>query len=309
MPTFDVSVIIPVRDGVAYIKESIESVLNQSVLPREIIVVDDGSTDSTKDVVRQEYGDMVRLLDGPQLGAGPARNIGVAEATSRYIAFVDADDIWNREKLEKQMSLMRSGVLVGAYASYFVENNNRKRFFGTSVRTSSDTEAQELLKSGAALPCLLSSWLLEREVFLAAKGFDPLYRFAQDFDLALRLSNSGLKFLVVRENLVEYRIHESSKTFTNYLEQKMFAEYAKFSRISDGTLSIEEWQRKFWGVKQKRQAKAGFFFRRGLSQLGSRIPIRAIGYLFFSLIIDPMSFAAKLRRQSSFQFLMKTQES
>jgi glycosyltransferase involved in cell wall biosynthesis len=267
--------------------------------------VDDGSTDGTKRLVQQKYGNRVNLIDGPQSGAGPARNAGIAHAKTKLIAFLDADDIWRNNKLEKQLEIYEPGTVLGTYAEFFVSTKRGRRFFGTSIRTQTDEEADRLIHSGLALPVLLSSWLFEREAMEKVGAFDPDYIFAQDFEIAIRLSIGGFRFKVIRENLLEYRIHQTSETYTNYISQRMFADYSKYRLVDNGDLNLDDWTKNFWTRAQLRRARAGFYFRLGLGGLGRLIPIRAALSLLIAFVLDPTGFLKKFSRQASIGLLLR----
>jgi len=98
-----VSVVIPVRNGVKYLGEAIESVLRQGLPNIELIVVDNGSTDGSR-AVAESFGSPVRLIDEPERGAAHARNTGVRLAQGEYLAFLDADDVWAPGKLDRQLN-------------------------------------------------------------------------------------------------------------------------------------------------------------------------------------------------------------
>ena len=93
MPTPLVSVIIPTYNTARYVQESINSVLEQDYPSIQLIVIDDGSTDETVDIIRH-YGERVVLLTQQNQGAAAARNAGLAVAQGEYIAFLDSDDVW-----------------------------------------------------------------------------------------------------------------------------------------------------------------------------------------------------------------------
>ena len=93
MPTSLVSVIIPTYNTARYVQESIDSVLEQDYPNIQLIVIDDGSTDETVDIIRR-YGERVVLLTQQNQGAAAARNAGLAAAEGGYIAFLDSDDVW-----------------------------------------------------------------------------------------------------------------------------------------------------------------------------------------------------------------------
>lgn len=97
-----VTCIVPVFNGESYLSETLDSLLAQSYHPIEIIVVDDGSTDGTPAIVRR-YGQQIRYLRQANAGAATARNLGLTAARGEFVAFLDADDLWHREKLDRQM--------------------------------------------------------------------------------------------------------------------------------------------------------------------------------------------------------------
>jgi len=101
MPT--ISVIVPTYNCGKYIKEAIESILSQSYPVTEIIIIDDGSNDDTDEVVKNMNSDKIKYLSQKNLGVSSARNLGLTNATSDYIAFLDADDIWHKNMIESQI--------------------------------------------------------------------------------------------------------------------------------------------------------------------------------------------------------------
>lgn len=103
--SIDVSVIIPTYNRANLVEQTLNSIINQTLLPKEIIVVDDGSTDNTEEVVRR-FGRHVRYLRIDNSGQCRARNVGVSESTSTWLAFCDSDDLWLPDKLEVQAQLV-----------------------------------------------------------------------------------------------------------------------------------------------------------------------------------------------------------
>src|SRR6478672_8921000 len=107
-----ISVVIPVRNGERVIGRTLQSVLNQSCRNIEVIIVDDGSTDSTLAIVKQlaARDPRVHYYSGPQAGVAAARNCGIAQARGEFIAPVDADDLWHRDKLLLQLNALRKAA-------------------------------------------------------------------------------------------------------------------------------------------------------------------------------------------------------
>lgn len=115
----DVSVIIPTYNRAGLVVEAIESVLRQTALPREIIVVDDGSTDDTSNALAS-FGDRIIAVQQKNQGVGVARNLALAMASGRYLAFLDSDDAWLEFKLELQVAIMEQHPNLGFLFSDFL---------------------------------------------------------------------------------------------------------------------------------------------------------------------------------------------
>ena len=203
-----VSIIIPAYNREGTVARSIDSVLDQTYSPMEIIVVDDGSTDQTVDVVRS-YGDRVILICQPNGGPSSARNTGVAHANGEIISFLDSDDTWRPEKLERQVKLMMRG---GSQVPCCICNAALIAEDGTS-RTSFEVSGVETgLSEGYWLnpaPIIATRFVLfnqvvsiRREAFSSVGGFNESMRLLEDHDLAFRLSLLG-PWAFVSESLVE----------------------------------------------------------------------------------------------------------
>lgn len=126
-----VSVVMPCYNAEKYIRESIESVIKQTFLNWELIIVNDGSKDNTISII-QEYASKdprIRCIDCPVPSGSPAepRNIGIRESVGRYIAFLDSDDIWTPDKLDSQLELFSKGDYIIVYCDYesITENGER----------------------------------------------------------------------------------------------------------------------------------------------------------------------------------------
>src|SRR5580704_8461828 len=112
-----ISCIVPVYNGARFLAEALESILAQTLPPTEIIVVDDGSTDATREVARA-YTRHVFYVRQPHAGPASARNCGVGLATGDFLSFLDADDLWHAEKLERQMHALEANPAAGLCVTY-----------------------------------------------------------------------------------------------------------------------------------------------------------------------------------------------
>jgi len=119
-----VSIIMPSYNTGCYIEESIESVISQTYQNWELIIVDDCSTDNTDDIVRKFKDDRIRYLkNSKNSGAAISRNYALREAKGKWIAFLDSDDIWLPEKLEKQLTFMKNNGYSFTYTDYRIQLN------------------------------------------------------------------------------------------------------------------------------------------------------------------------------------------
>ncbi len=209
-----VSIVIPAYNAAKYISETIGSVLNQSYQEFEIIVVDDASTDNTLQVVRglAAKDNRIKLIELPHSG-NPAvpRNRGVKESTGKYIAFLDADDIWVRSKLKDQIhALQRNSEADLIYSASLT--------FGDVTPFSSHYELlplpgkesityNDLIYRGNTITC--SSVLVSKAVIQKAGYFDedPELK-VEDYDLWIRISKIA-KIYFIPAIHVFYRIHSS----------------------------------------------------------------------------------------------------
>ncbi len=201
MPT--VSVIIPTYNRGYVIESAIESVLAQTHRDFEIIVVDDGSTDDTKQRLSR-YAGKIRCLEGPHRGAAAARNAGIRQARGEFVAFLDSDDIWLPEKLAKVVDVFQHELAVGMVTSYLtLIDEQDRRVLGLKPAKRPGTTYEGMLLEGSAQ----SSAVVIRRSSLDAVGlFDEEAEGMEDLELFLRVAR---RFRVVHldEELGRYRRH------------------------------------------------------------------------------------------------------
>lgn len=120
-----ISIIIPVYNAEKFLDETINTVLNQTYKNFELILVNDGSKDKSVDVIKKYNDKRIKLIDNKNnKGAALSRNDGIRKAKGRYICFLDADDLWNKEKLEKQISFMKEKECAFSFTGYEFANEN-----------------------------------------------------------------------------------------------------------------------------------------------------------------------------------------
>jgi glycosyltransferase involved in cell wall biosynthesis len=202
-----VSVVIPAYNSEPFIAEAIESVLAQTVAAHEIIVVDDGSTDRTADVL-QPFGSRVRLLRQANQGPSAARNRGASVASGAWLAFIDADDTWLPTKLQRQLETASAQDVKMVYTDRFNVGDK-------GVLPDVQSTIQRLYRGDVFLDLLLegnhislSSVIVDTALFRALGGFAEHIRSGEDWDLWIRLAEHH-RIAVVDEPLLRYRFHAS----------------------------------------------------------------------------------------------------
>lgn len=210
-----VSVIIPCYNAVAYIAQAIDSALNSGGISVEVIVVDDGSTDGTWDVL-EGFGDRIMRLRQVKGGPYRARNLGAGIAQGEWLAFLDADDDWLPGKLAAQLAIAdESAALIYTDRLNFGDLSRTKERQSDSVRLW-DGDIFEPLLLGNFIT--LSSVMIRKTWFDRVGGFSVERLGVQDWDLWLRCSGVGGLCRLCRDPLTRYRIHPGQ--MTNDLAQR-----------------------------------------------------------------------------------------
>jgi glycosyltransferase involved in cell wall biosynthesis len=205
-----VSVVIPSFNRGHCIKPCIESVLAQSYRDLEVIVIDDGSVDDTRDQVSSVSDARIRYIAHNQnRGGAAARNTGIRKSQSEFIAFLDSDDRWTPDKLEKQLQLLRmNGEEYGFVYSWSIAKNPAGEEVWRMNKTIDGLAVVDLIL--ANFIGTFSSVVVRRSVLDAVNGLDERMRSCQDWDLFVRI-NAITKVCCVREYLVLYLENRNDK--------------------------------------------------------------------------------------------------
>jgi glycosyltransferase involved in cell wall biosynthesis len=207
-----VSIIIPTYNSAEYIAETLDSAFAQTYKNCEIIVIDDGSTDNTKEVL-QSYMSKIKYIYKENGGVSSARNVGIENAEGEYIAFLDSDDIWLPEKLEKQMERFKSEPDLGlVYSDCIRFNENGIEQSKRIVNRYFEGNIFIKLLEGYVLPT--STVVVKRSCFSIADHFNESLMVSEDYDMWLRISkhyNIGY----AKGPLVKYRVRNNGLARSN----------------------------------------------------------------------------------------------
>ena len=293
-----VSVIIPTYNCAPYLAEAIDSVLLHVGVNMEIIVVDDGSTDNTKEVVEKYRDRITYITHVPGRGASAARNLGIRHASGEWIAFQDADDIWFPEKLAKQLDAIQSypharlvfaDTLVSRNRVVVQDSLMSKRLKKWCERNT--TQIPDVYYGHVYKELLFGNYictitvLLHRDVLDDARMFDETLKVGEDYDLWLRIALNYPAIYVDRV-FCEYRVRDNGlsggleariprwlEAHTHVREKHLRAHWVpgQYHNVMTGVLSNNYWVlgRNCFGEARFKEARAYF--------------IKGLGYRHFSL--------------------------
>jgi glycosyltransferase involved in cell wall biosynthesis len=242
-----ISVIMPVYNGEKFIRETMNSILNQTYQNFEFIIVNDGSADSTQQIINS-YNDkrIVSLKLASNQGISTARNAGTDISRGEFIALCDADDLYDPNRLQIQLDFLNSNPTVDLCSGYFIILENSKETL-IKYKQHTDQEIKEHLFAGNCIcqPCVMG----KAGVFKKFK-YDSALQVSGDYDLWTRMAIGGVVFANIPCSLMKYRFHPAQITKTKstllditsktvctnytlaYLSNNIIAEYSKAEKIS-----------------------------------------------------------------------------
>lgn len=210
----DVSIIIPVYQCARYLKSALDSIYAQTFTNYEVIVVNDGSDDADEiERCLASRPDRVIYLKQKNRGPSAARNAGLLVASGRFVAFLDADDYWEPNHLAEQIAFInRDPGIDLAYADALLVNGSHlaDRTFMEESPSSGEVTVEGLLDERCTV--LLSSVVARRQWVMAVGMFDESLRYAEDYDLWLRMAKHGARLAYQRKVLLHKRRHSESLT-------------------------------------------------------------------------------------------------
>jgi glycosyltransferase involved in cell wall biosynthesis len=212
-----ISVILPAYNAEKTIHETISSILFQSLDDFELIIIDDGSKDSTSEIIFNINDKRIKYFYQENKERAIARNIGISQSQGKFIAFIDSDDLWHQKKLEKQIAAFHENSSLGLIYSdllYFDDQTGENKFkFSTLIKLHRG--------DNCLIPLLRNNYiqsptpLVRKDIFTALGGFDNNLIPVEDWDMWIRITNQYL-IDFVDEPLAYYRAHQE---FTSWSSQ------------------------------------------------------------------------------------------
>jgi glycosyltransferase involved in cell wall biosynthesis len=265
------SVIIPVFNAEKHLIESINSVLGQTYSDFELIVINDGSTDSSLSILQKlsVQDNRIRIIDQENSGTAGALNRGLNEATQDWVFIMHADDIMLPNRLERQIAFLKDNpdIRVSSCFAYYISDKG-KRLGKTNCRILSREQFNWHLLNNEAIGILHPGVVLHRETVLSVGGYRQPFWPAEDIDLWNRLAEQGHLIMVQDEVLMLYRIHKGSASTSQFILARMRYEWGRACmlarRANKAEPSWEEFETQWentplwtkWNHMRKTNAKA-----------------------------------------------------
>ncbi len=213
-----VSIIIPYYKKKNHITATIKSILNQKYKKFEIILIYDDNDREELNYIKKikNFDKRIKLfVNHKNIGAGLSRNKGIKHSKGEYVAFVDADDIWSPNKLQRQIDYMKKKNISISHTSYSIINNNDQKI---SFRKARDLTFNDLIKS---CDVGLSTVIIKKKIL--KNNYFGNFKTKEDYILWLKLSKQGYKFYALSRNLVSWR--KTSGSLSSSLYQKLIDGY------------------------------------------------------------------------------------
>tara|TARA_R110001583_G_scaffold1542_10_gene12003 strand:- start:18426 stop:19346 length:921 start_codon:yes stop_codon:yes gene_type:complete len=240
-----VSIIMPVYNRQKYLAEAINSALDQTYDNIELIIIDDGSSDTSLDIANDyanKYPDKIKTLSQKNAGASTARNKGIESATGDLIAFLDSDDLYEKNKIEEQVKLYKQYPNAGfVYCDYYIVNNKNKIL--------KIVESSEYMTGNIYNKLWLSSFelsggsvMVTKKKMIEVGGFNIDLAGSENVDLRLKLSLLGPVYYVAKP-LCRYRRHDSNITLESNLMDDCIIKLITMHLGHNGNLNPPLWRK------------------------------------------------------------------
>lgn len=309
-----ISVIMPAYNAASFIAEAIESILNQTFKDFEFLIVDDGSTDGTLDIIKRyaEQDSRIRVFENNHSGANKARNTAIEAAQYPWIACLDADDMALPNRLERQLQEAQKDPSVIIWGTYIYQINIEGKKLGTIENGPTSKEAFYAIdRTKSAIPVTQPTAMFKREIAQLAGGYDERVKGGQEIELWDRMVEHG-PAVVIPEHLLYYRLHNQSISAKRFFDQLLVYDFIlerNKARQRGETLDLEDFERTYhskplW-VRFFRFTyyKGQYYYRNTGVLLSEKNYLRAIFSLSAAMILAPRftikRIMGRFKRQSA----------
>lgn len=214
------TVVVAVYNGAEYLSQSLKTIANQDAIPRQVIIVDDGSTDESASIIRsfqKAHSDKFEILSLTQMNQGQssARNLALSHVKHEFVAFLDQDDLWDEDHLDTLISGGYFEPQTGwVYSDFDLIDKTGELLVTNKLRATGYSPPEQNLESMLSkdLMMLPTASIVRLQALNAVKGFDTQFRGYEDDDLFIRMFVNGFSFTFVDRSTIRYRVHETNSS-------------------------------------------------------------------------------------------------
>jgi glycosyltransferase involved in cell wall biosynthesis len=301
-PPPKISVLLSVRNGLPYLKQTVTSILGQSFRDFEFVIVDNCSTDGSREYL-QEISTLAQrrvqlILNERDLGHSGGLNRGLEKCRGEWIARIDADDVALPNRLERQLAFVEANpdVAVTCCLAFYI-NEHGERKGKTHLSLTTREKFRELMEHGEAIGLTHPCVFMRRDVVVQIGAFREEFGGANDIDLWNRISERGHLILVQPEYLMEYRIHSGAISSSKFLESRLKYEWVRACMAARRSGKPEPSWNEFlqrWNsagffarLNRKRKAFAKMYYRLGGENFIGERKFKGGFYFAFSMLLQP----------------------
>ena len=307
-----ISVLMSVRNGLPYVQTTVPSILGQTFKDFEFVIVDNCSTDGSRDylqTIAQTDPRIKLLLNERDLGHSGGLNRGLEACTGEWIARIDADDVALRSRFERQLAFVEANpdVALTCCLAYYINAQGERR--GKTYHNLTTREKfREYMESNETIGLIHPCVFMRREVVMASGGYREPFGGANDIDLWNRISERGHLILVQPEYLMEYRIHSAAISSRKFLESRLQYEWVRacMAERRSGRAEpawenfLQHWNSvgMFQRWNRQRKAYAKMYYRQGGENFIAGQKIKGAACFGFSALLQPRYALSRLAGQS-----------
>jgi glycosyltransferase involved in cell wall biosynthesis len=304
-----ITVVMPTYNASAFISQAVESILNQTFKDFELIIVDDGSTDNTLQIL-ENYANQdkrIHVIQAQHGGPSRARNLAIEASQYPWIAIMDADDIALPHRLDTQIKLAQAKPHVVGWGAAVHHINACNEILSVGpLGPKTEKEFYQMRQAGHVVNLNHPTALLKKDVILKVGGYNPEFLAAQDLELLDRMASYG-PILAIPEPLVLYRVHSQSISMQKFFVQRQAMRYVRarhLARLENRpTPTFEEFLRErhqlpWWKRAKKSLETLGMYhYRKTGLLIGEKQYLLASFHLAVSIACNPDYAIRRLRGQ------------
>jgi glycosyltransferase involved in cell wall biosynthesis len=306
VPQF-LSIVMPAYNSERYIEDAVQSILNQTYRDYELIVINDGSSDRTGEILERlsQEDERIRLVHQENMGVAPTLNNGIDLARSNWIVRMDSDDLMEPNRLERQIAFLEENPDLAVASCLVTYINHLGSVTGvSSPELSTDDDVARWREKNVLLGFHHPGVIMRKDVVNAIGRYRDETWPAEDLDLWNRIADAGHRILVQPEYLIRYRVHEQSITVRESRKGRLYVHW-----LIDSTLrrrqglperTFEEFRESMraWPWYRRlnfaRKEQAQIFYKHGAFLYSNGSPIRAALWAGIASVLDPKDIPARI---------------